>query len=142
MNEALPIRPKIHSVSQPLANAHAGMRHVFIRDLTVARNIGVHRHERDMPQRVQINVDLSVAEGSTALNDDLQNVFCYETLANGVRAIAEGPHINLVETLAEEIADFCLSDARVRLVRVRVEKLDVFLDVASVGVEIERAAGE
>jgi dihydroneopterin aldolase len=44
----------------------------------------------------------------------------------------------LLETLAEEIAAICLQDGRVRSVRVRVEKLDIFPDAASVGVEIER----
>jgi len=43
-----------------------------------------------------------------------------------------------VETLAERIAALCLDDARVRSVRIRVEKLDVFPDATSVGVEIER----
>jgi 7,8-dihydroneopterin aldolase/epimerase/oxygenase len=45
-----------------------------------------------------------------------------------------------VETLAERIAALCLSDRRVRVARVRVEKLDVFPDATSVGVEIERVS--
>ena len=45
---------------------------------------------------------------------------------------------NLVETLAERLAGICLQDPRVRSARVRVEKLDVFADAVSVGVEIER----
>ena len=53
-------------------------------------------------------------------------------------AVCAGEHINLVETLAEDIARVCLTHAQVRSVRVRVEKLDVFEDVSSVGVEIER----
>ncbi len=44
----------------------------------------------------------------------------------------------LVETLAERLAETCLADERVQVVRMRVEKLDVFDDLASVGVEIER----
>ena len=44
----------------------------------------------------------------------------------------------LVETLAERIAESCLLDPRVRLARIRVEKLDVFADSAAAGVEIER----
>ena len=47
-----------------------------------------------------------------------------------------------VETLAERIAEQCLADPRVQLARVRVEKLDVFPDAASVGVEIERRYAE
>ena len=53
------------------------------------------------------------------------------------RLLAEG-HINLVETLAEKIAALCLVDERVRSVRIRAEKLDVYAEAASVGIEIER----
>jgi dihydroneopterin aldolase len=62
----------------------------------------------------------------------------YEGVADAVRAIVAAGHVMLVETLAERIAESCLADARVHLARVRVEKLDVFADAASAGVEIER----
>jgi dihydroneopterin aldolase len=54
------------------------------------------------------------------------------------RALVAGGHMQLVETLAERIAETILIDHRIRSVRVRVEKLDVFADAGSVGVEIER----
>ena len=132
MNETLPITPRT------MAGAHEALRQVFIRDLIVARSIGVHRHERDLPQRIRINVDMAVAENPAPLDDQLENVLCYEEITDAVRAIAEGEHVNLVETLAEMIADRCLAPPAVRQVKVRVEKLDVFVDVASVGIEIER----
>jgi dihydroneopterin aldolase len=46
--------------------------------------------------------------------------------------------VRLVETLAERIAEACLEDERVEHVRIRIEKLDVFADAASAGIEIER----
>jgi dihydroneopterin aldolase len=55
-----------------------------------------------------------------------------------VRAIVLAGHVQLVETLAERLAEACLADARVRQVRVCVEKLDVFPDAGGAGVEIER----
>jgi dihydroneopterin aldolase len=55
-----------------------------------------------------------------------------------VRAVIETGHINLVETLAEQIAGLALFDNRVLSARVRVEKLQVMKDAESVGVEIER----
>ena len=121
-----------------LADAGAAVRHVFIHDLILPCSIGVHRHEHDADQRVRINLDLAVEEGARPLDDDLANVVCYEDLADRVRAIVAGGHVKLVETLAENIAAMCLEDRRVRSARVRVEKLDVFPDVTSVGVEIER----
>jgi|APTNR8051073442_1049403.scaffolds.fasta_scaffold16599_2 dihydroneopterin aldolase len=123
-----------------IADARNRLRHVFIRDLVLTCRIGVHRHEATAAQRVRINVDLAVRDDRD-LGDDLTNVVCYEAIANNVRAIAQRRHIRLVETLAEEIAAMCLDDGRIRSVRVRVEKLDVFADAASVGVEIERFAG-
>ena len=119
--------------------AEIGIRHVFVRDLVLPCSIGVHRHERDAPQRVRINLDLAVHEDDTPIDDSIGNVVCYEDVASGIRSIVGAGHINLVETLAERLATFCLQDVRIETVRIRVEKLDVFPDVASVGVEIVRA---
>ena len=115
----------------------AGLRRVFVRDLVLPCEIGVLRHERGARQRVRINLDLSVLD-ERPIQDDLRNVVCYDEIVTGIRRLAEGGHVNLVETLAERIAGMCLADARVRIARVRVEKLDVYEDVAAVGVEIER----
>jgi 7,8-dihydroneopterin aldolase/epimerase/oxygenase len=58
-----------------------------------------------------------------------------------VRVSVASGHVLLVETLAERIAESCLTDRRVHLARIRVEKLDVFPDSTSAGVEIERRQG-
>jgi dihydroneopterin aldolase len=71
-------------------------------------------------------------------HDDLARVVDYEAIVNRVRAVVAAGHVNLVETLAERIAETCLADPRIVAARVRVEKLDVFADAASAGVEIER----
>lgn len=127
---------------QPMraADARNAVRHVFVRNLMLSCKIGVHRHEQARTQRVCINLDLAVRD-ERDLHDDLANVVCYERITNAVRAVVSGRHIKLLETLAEEIARICLEDARVRSARVRVEKLDIFPDATSVGVEIERFAG-
>lgn len=131
-------------VLEPLkiADARQRIRHVFVRDLVLLALIGVHDHEHDQPQRVRINLDLAVREGEGGLDDDLANVVCYEQLVAGVQRIFDEGHVGLVETIAERIADMCLVDVRVRSARVRVEKLDIFDNAQSVGVEIERFKSE
>jgi dihydroneopterin aldolase len=131
--------------SARIADASRALRHVFIRDLTLAAHIGVHAHEQAGAQRVRINLDLAVDDdGARALSrapaarDELSRVVDYEALADGVRALVAAGHVMLVETLAERIAERCLHDSRVHSARVRVEKLDVFADAASAGVEVER----
>jgi dihydroneopterin aldolase len=116
-----------------------GIRRVFVRDLVLDCLIGVHRHERDGTQRVRINLDLSVRETAAPIDDRLANVLCYEDLIGKVRRLAAAGHVNLVETLAERIAALCLETSDVASVAVRVEKLDVFADAASVGIEIVRS---
>ena len=129
------------NVVRPLriADARNAVRHVFIRDMVLPCSIGVHRHERLETQRIRINLDLAVREAVEPLGDDLANVVCYETVANDIRAIVARGHVNLVETLAEDIAALCLKDFRILSARVRVDKLDVFADAKSVGVEFEGA---
>ena len=114
------------------------IRHVFIRDMVIDCSIGIYTHEKEHEQRVRINLDLAVGEGDHLINDDIRNVISYEDMAKGVEAIIATGHINLVETLAENIAEMCLQDKRVFSARVRVEKLDIIASAESVGVEIER----
>lgn len=126
-----------------IASSEAGIRHVFVRDLVVNASIGIYPQEHESRQRVRINIDLGVADetalaGSAVGPDEISRVVDYEKIANRARSIATGGHTRLVETLAERIAESCLTNVRVLSVRVRVEKLDVFADAASAGVEIER----
>lgn len=128
-----------------IASAARHLRHVFLRDLVLNASIGVYPHEHRAKQRIRINVDLGVEDDAArALSrarvgrDELSRVVDYEAVANRVRAIVDAGHVRLVETLAERIAEACLEDPRIHLARIRVEKLDVFADAASAGVEIER----
>ncbi len=132
MTEATPLRPPA------AASARPARRRIFVRDLVLLCRIGVKPHERETSQRVRINVDLHVAGTEEAIDDDIRRVVSYEGIVANIRRIAAKGHINLVETLADRIAEMCLSNRRVESVRVRVEKLDVFDDALSVGTELER----
>ncbi len=133
-----------------LADTMRATRHMFIRDLMLSASIGVHKHEHQALQRIRINIDLAVSDDGAAklsrpavgrnagAEDDLARVVDYEAIVNRVRERVAAGHVQLVETLAERLAEACLADARVQVARVRVEKLDVFADAASAGVEVER----
>ena len=121
----------------PDGDADASDR-LLINELIIECSIGVHAHEREAPQRVRISIELDVRRAAVDVADEHANVVCYEDLVAGIKRIAAAGHINLVETLAEQIAALCLEDPRAVRVRVRAEKLDAQPDAASVGVEIER----
>ena len=126
-------------ISHHVASAASGLRHVFVRDLELKALIGIYAHEKIDPQRVVVNIDLSVTEGEGPKDDDIGHVVSYEIVVKKVEAIVAEGHINLIETLCEKIATACLRDKRVLAARVRVEKPDIIPNARSVGVEIERA---
>ena len=120
-----------------IADSAARIRHVFLRNMVLQASIGVYPHEHAARQRIRINVDLGVEEAGPEA-DRLDEVVDYEQVAGRVRAIVAAGHVKLVETLAERVASTCLIDSRVRFARIRIEKLDVFPDSESAGVEVER----
>ena len=122
----------------PQQQVRQSVRRVFVKDLVLAALIGIHRHEKDGRQRVRINLEMEVVETEKPVQDRLADVVCYEDVVTAIRSIVSAGHINLVESLAELVADRCLMNPQVIKVQVRVEKLDVFADASSVGVEIER----
>ncbi len=126
-------------ISHHVASAASGLRHVFVRDLDLMALIGIYDQEKVKPQRIVVNIDLSVTEGAGPKDDDIGHVVSYEIVVKKVEAIVAEGHINLIETLCEKIAAACLRDKRVMAARVRVEKPDIIKNARSVGVEIERA---
>jgi 7,8-dihydroneopterin aldolase/epimerase/oxygenase len=121
-----------------VASGAGRLRHVFVRDLEIIALLGIHEHEKAKPQRIIVNIDLSVREGVAEIEDDIRNVVSYEIVVRRVERIVAQGHVHLVETLAERIASACLADERVTGVRVRIEKPDIIPNARSVGVEIER----
>ncbi len=117
------------------------LRCVFLRDMVTPAHIGVYPHEEHMQQRVRVNIAFGLqdeAVGTGVGRDDLSRTVSYERVVQLVRGIIAAGHVRLVETLAERIAMGVLAEVRVQVVRVRVEKLDVFAELESVGVEVER----
>jgi 7,8-dihydroneopterin aldolase/epimerase/oxygenase len=126
-------------ISHHVASAKARVRHVFVRDLECEAMIGIYETEKLRPQRIIVNIDLSVQEAEGPMADEISHVVSYEIIAKKVEAILATGHTNLVETLCEKIAQSCLTDKRVLSARVRVEKPDIIPNARSVGVEIERS---
>jgi dihydroneopterin aldolase len=114
-------------------------RRLFLRDFTLNVNIGIHDSEKTGAQRVVINVDLFVPLAqSTPRADKIQEVVDYDLIRQTIKGRTDRGHINLQETLCDEIAELLLAHPVVRAVRVSTEKPDVYPDCASVGVEIFR----
>jgi dihydroneopterin aldolase len=111
---------------------------IFVTDLVLDVDIGVFAHEHGVTQRVAFDVEIEIKPSRRTTIDEISNVISYDVIVDGVKALIKDRHINLVETLAEEIAAHCLSDPRAARVFVRVSKLEK--EPGAVGVEIVRDA--
>jgi dihydroneopterin aldolase len=112
-------------------------RRIFIRDFRLPVSIGIHDFEKQGPQTVVVNVELQLAPADKAHNDRIANVLNYDTVHDGIVALAKSRHFNLQETLVEAILDLCLAQPGVVEARVSTEKPDVYVD-CRVGYEAVR----
>jgi dihydroneopterin aldolase len=114
-------------------------RRIYLRDAVFEANIGVYDRERAGAQRLIVNVDLFVAlSASTPRHDSVEEVIDYDFVRETVRRRIGRGHVNLQETLVDDLAGALLAHPGVVAVRVCTEKPDVYDDVAGVGVEVLR----
>ena len=97
---------------------------IFVHDYVLEVEIGVHHHEKGVTQRVRFSVDIDIALDPKTLDDDIDQTLDYDYVINGIKAIISRGHINLVETLAEDVAQHRDSPPRAQRVEVTVETLD------------------
>jgi 7,8-dihydroneopterin aldolase/epimerase/oxygenase len=115
-------------------------RRLFLRGFTVQVHIGIHDFELHAAQRIVFDVDLYVSMKGTSPKDDrIDEVVDYDFIRAVVHArIAQG-HINLQETLCDDILNRLLEHTGVMAARVSTCKPDVYPDCEAVGVEAFRA---
>ena len=142
MNKPLPSKLTGSPETNVFANAAGGLMHVFVHDYALMASIGIHPHEKMTKQTILISVDLSVEDKAISSPSDMpqhiSDVVCYENITHLISDLVLDRHIDLVEQLAEEIAQHCLELPRVTLARVQVAKPDAIESARSVGVTIER----
>ncbi len=114
-------------------------RKLFLRDFEVQARIGIHDFEQAAAQRLLMNVDLYVPlEHTQPAQDHIQNVVDYDFIRDVVRKRIDQGHINLQETLCDDVLATLLQHPLVHAARVSSCKPDVYPDCAAVGVEVFR----
>jgi 7,8-dihydroneopterin aldolase/epimerase/oxygenase len=115
----------------------ADCRRLFLRDYEVEIHIGVHDFEKQGAQRVVFNVDLYVPLAqSTPSSDELHEVVDYDFIRQEISARVREGHIQLQETLCDDLLARLLAHPRVKAARVSTEKPDVYPDCDAVGCEV------
>jgi len=114
---------------------------IHVRDLLLRTIIGINPDERVNKQDVIINLTL-YADVSAAASDSITDTVDYRTITKQVVALVENSQFFLVEKMALEIAQICLSNPKVERAVVTVEKPGAVRFTRSVGVTVDRSRDE
>ncbi len=122
------------------ARSDAPADRISLRDHIVEVEIGAFQAERGTTQRICFNIVVEVTPPAAPLDDDVDRILSYDTITEAIAAELAAERLNLLETLAERIADRVLAEPQALRVFVRIEKLD--RGPGALGVEIVRARGQ
>ena len=102
--------------------ADGSLDELTIRGIECHGHHGVFEFERAQGQAFVVDLTLGLDTRPAADSDDLRDTVDYGSLVMQVKAAVERDPVDLIETLAERIADICLLDARVGCAKVTVHK--------------------
>lgn len=111
---------------------------ISVRDYRAQVEIGAFQVERDLTQGLRFDIVVEVPKFSKAAEDDVDSILSYDRLTQAIEQGLARERVNLLETLAETIAEIILVEPQARRVFLRIEKLD--RGPGDLGVEIMRDA--
>ncbi len=114
------------------------MDRVFIQDLEVETVVGVYDWEREIRQKVVLNLEMSADIARAARSDAIEDTLNYKAVAKRLISFVGASEFFLVETLAERCAEIALTEFGVAWLKLRLDKPGAVTGSKSVGVIIER----
>lgn len=111
---------------------------VFVRGLALDTVIGVYGWEREVRQRLVVDIEMAWDTAPAAASDDVEHALDYAAVSAALRDFAAGQSFQLIEALAEALAALIMRDFGVAWLRLRLGKPGAVVEARDVGVVIER----
>ncbi|CAB0151939.1 Dihydroneopterin aldolase [Pseudidiomarina piscicola] len=115
------------------------MDKVFVKGLRTSALIGVFEWEHEQPQPLVFDLTMGWDQRSAAATDELQYALDYDAVSKAVIALVESRPRQLIETVAEEVAQLIMERFQVTEITVSVSKPQAVAAATTVGVEIHRS---
>jgi dihydroneopterin aldolase len=112
---------------------------IFLSELRVDTVIGIWDWERKIRQTISIDLEMGTDIARAAKSDAIEDTLNYKKVAKRIQQFVADSEFQLVETLAEHIAQIILAEFEVPWVRVRVNKPGAIRGARDVGVLIRRS---
>ena len=111
---------------------------IKVKNLILDASIGIHNFEKRKKQKISISLEIIVNDGISFTDHKIENFVSYEFIVNDIKKLISKGHIELLETLSEKIFSICFKDDRILSIKISLEKLEVFKETNSVGIEVFR----
>ena len=111
---------------------------IFLRDLRIETIIGIYDWERETPQTVVLDIEMSTDVAKAAASDNIKDALNYKNIAKRLISFVGESKFQLVETMAEECAHIIRNEFDVKWVRLQINKQGAVTGSREVGVIIER----
>jgi dihydroneopterin aldolase len=114
------------------------MDKIFIKGLHIQTTIGFFQWEKEIKQTLVIDVAMAWNTALAAQNDDLDKTLDYAEISVAIESFANENPVDLLETLAERMASFLMSQFHIPWLKLTIGKPGAVHNASTVGVEIER----
>ena len=111
---------------------------ILIKELTLNLKLGYYDFEKEKSQKVKFNLEIDYEDKKPTSDKDIKSIVNYAQVVKLITKLTKNKHYNFLETLAEDVFDVLFKDKRIGKIMLKIEKLEIIKECASVGIQITK----
>ena len=111
---------------------------ILIKELLLELKLGYYDFEKEKPQKVKFSLEIDYEDKKPTNDKDIKSIVNYGTVVKLITKLVKKKHYNFLETLAEDVFDELFKDSRIGKILLKIEKLEILKECASVGIQITK----
>ena len=111
---------------------------ILIKELILDLKLGYYDFEKEKSQKVKFSLEIDYEDRKPTNDKDIKSIVNYGQVVRLITKLAKNKHYNFLETLAEDVFDVLFKDKRIGKIMLKIEKLEIIKECASVGIQITK----
>jgi len=111
---------------------------ILIKELILDLKLGYYDFEKEKSQKVKFSLEIDYEDRKPTNDKDIKSIVNYGQVVKLITKLAKNKHYNFLETLAEDVFDVLFKDKRIAKIMLKIEKLEIIKECASVGIQITK----
>ena len=111
---------------------------ILIKELILDLKLGYYDFEKENSQKVKFNLEVDYEDKKPTSDEDIKSIVNYGGIVKLIKKLTKNKHYNFLETLAEDVFDVLFKDKRIGKIMLQIEKLEIFKDCTSVGIQVTK----